>query len=121
MRVPYYIINMPTIHGVSSVLVRSQQKRYNLALMASFRVSPPEQFDFLQPDSWPKWIRRFERFRQASGLHSKGEESQVNMLIYTMGDKADDILSSFGLSEDDQKKYSVVKDKFESEATQCHI
>ena len=31
-----------------------------------------------------------------------------------MGDKADDILSSFGLSEDDQKKYAVVKDKFES-------
>ena len=37
MRVPYYIINTPTICGVSSVLVRSQQKRYNLALMASFR------------------------------------------------------------------------------------
>ena len=35
------------------------------------------------------------------------------MLIYTMDDKADDILSSFGLSKDDQKKYSVVKDKFE--------
>ena len=82
--------------------------------MAVFRVSPPEQFDFSQPDSWPKWIRRFERFRQASGLHSKGEESQVNTLIYTMGDKADDILSSFGLSEDDQKKFSVVKDKFEN-------
>ena len=31
-----------------------------------------------------------------------------------MGDKADDILSSFGLSEDDQKKFSVVRDKFEN-------
>ena len=31
-----------------------------------------------------------------------------------MGDKADDILSSFGLSEEDQKKYSVVRDKFEN-------
>ena len=31
-----------------------------------------------------------------------------------MGDKADDILSSFGLSEDNQKKYSVIKDKFDS-------
>ena len=29
-----------------------------------------------------------------------------------MGDKADDILSSFGLSDDEQKKYSVVKNKF---------
>ena len=82
--------------------------------MAAFRVSPPEAFEFSKPDSWPKWIRRFERFRQASGLDTKGQESQVNTLIYTMGDKADDILSSFGLSDDDQKKYSVVKDKFYS-------
>ena len=82
--------------------------------MAAFRVSPPEAFDFSKPDSWPRWIRRFEHFRQASGLETKGQESQVNTLIYTMGDKADDILSSFGLSEDDQKKYSVVKDKFDS-------
>ena len=82
--------------------------------MASFRVSPPETFDFSQPDSWPRWIRRFETFRHASGLSSKGEESQVNTLIYTMGDKADDILPSFGLSEENQKKYSVVRDKFEN-------
>ena len=82
--------------------------------MAIFRVSPPGTFDLSQPDSWPRWIRRFERFRQASGLSSKGEESQVNTLIYTMGDKADDILSSFGLSEENQKKYSVVREKFEN-------
>ena len=36
------------------------------------------------------------------------------MLIYTMGDEADDILSSFGLSDNNQKKYSVVKDKFDN-------
>ena len=57
---------------------------------------------------------RETKFRQASGLSSKGEESQVNTLIYTMGDKADDILSSFGLSEENQKKYSVVREKFEN-------
>ena len=31
-----------------------------------------------------------------------------------MGDKADDILSSFGLRKDDQKKFLVVRDKFEN-------
>ena len=56
----------------------------------------------------------FECFCQASGLDTKGQESQVNMLIYTMGDKADDILSSFGLSDNNQKEYSVVKDKFDN-------
>ena len=38
---------------------------------------------------------------------------QVNTLVYSMGDKADDILQSFNLTEADQKKYSTVKDKFE--------
>ena len=41
---------------------------------------------------------RFERFRQASGLVKEEEESQINTLIYAMGDQAEDILSSFKLS-----------------------
>ena len=80
--------------------------------MAAFLVSPPEVFDSSKPDSWWKWIQQFECFCKASRLDTKGHKSQVNMLIYTMGDKADDILSSFEPSEDNQKKYSVVKDKF---------
>ena len=63
--------------------------------MASLRVTPPEPFDFTTPDEWPKWSRRFQRFRIASGLASGDEETQVNTLIYCMGDKADDILRSF--------------------------
>jgi len=58
--------------------------------MATFQVSLPEAFEFSKPNSWPKWIRRFEQFCQASSLQGKAEESQVNTLIYMMGDKADD-------------------------------
>ena len=82
--------------------------------MAVFNVTMPETLDFTRPDDWPHWIRRFERFRCASGLSEKGEEVQVNTLIYSMGDKADDVLLSFGLSDNDKKKYEVVKDKFDS-------
>ena len=80
--------------------------------MASLGISPPEQFNFLCRDDWPKWIRRFDRFREASEPSSKPEERQVNTLIYTMGDKADDILASFVLSNEDKKKYSTVREKF---------
>ena len=38
----------------------------------------------------------------------------MNTLVYTMGDEADDILISFKLSEEDRKKYEVVKEKFTS-------
>ena len=72
--------------------------------MATFQVSLPEAFDFSQPDSWLKWIRRFEQFRQASGLQDKAGESQVNTLIYMMEDKADVLLSLFGLSDEESKR-----------------
>ena len=41
----------------------------------------------------------------------KGDEGQVNTLIYTMGDQADDILMSFGLSAGERKKYDTIKEK----------
>ena len=82
--------------------------------MTTFQVAPPERFNFSLPDEWPKWIRRFDRFRCASGLSEREEENQVHTLIYSMGEEADDILSSFELSVADQKKYETVKGKFES-------
>ena len=81
--------------------------------MANFQLSPPESFNFSSPKDWPRWIRWYERFRQASDLHRKSNESQVNNFIYSMGDQADDILRSFGLSEEEMKNYTIVKGKFE--------
>ena len=81
---------------------------------ASYQVTPPEPFSFSKPEEWPKWSRRFERFRNASGLNDKPDPTQVNTLIYSMGDQADDILGSFGLSEEESSRYETVKAKFES-------
>ena len=81
---------------------------------ASYQIATPESFSFAHPEDWPKWIRRFERFRQASGLATKSEASQVNTLVYTMGDEEDDIFSSFSLAEDDKNKYDAVKQAFEN-------
>lgn len=78
-----------------------------------FSISPPEHFDFSDFGSWPNWIRRYERFRVAAGIGERSQEYQVNSLIYTMGDKADDILSTLALSEEDRKKYDRVKEAFE--------
>ena len=77
-----------------------------------YQVQPPEPFTFSRPSEWPKWLRRFERFRTAAGLAEKGDEVQVNTFLYSMGDDTDDILRSFQLSHDDQNKYAVVKEKF---------
>ena len=81
-------------------------------MAASFQVSAPKPFSFTRPNDWPKWSRRFERFRVASGLTEKDDKTQFNTLIYTMGDMADEILSSFGFSEE-SGKYDTVKGRFE--------
>ena len=83
-------------------------------MAATYQVSPPEPFTFSRPEEWTRWISRFERFRLASGLDKKSTEAQANTLIYSMGAQADDILRSFSLSEEDKRKYSVVKAKFDS-------
>ena len=82
--------------------------------MATYQLPAVECFDFGKPGDWPSWVRRFERFREASGLKEKEEEAQVSALIYMMGDKAEDILRSFGLKDEDKKKYKVVRDRYEA-------
>ena len=80
--------------------------------MASFQVTPPDQFDFKKPADFKKWFVRFERFKTASGLSEKSQEQQVNVLVYCMGKVADDVLKSFGLSEEQQKVYATVSGKY---------
>ena len=86
-------------------------------MTSSYQIVPPEPFNFGRTDKWPRWIRRFERFCQASGLVVKSKENQVNTLIYTMGDAADDISQAFMLQDEDRKKYKVVKETFEKQST----
>ena len=84
-----------------------------LQSFTTYQITPPSKFSFKSVD-WTRWIRRFERFRSATELDKKDEEKQVNTLLYTMGDEADDILLSFNLSAEDLKRYEVVKSKFEN-------
>lgn len=36
-----------------------------------------------QADLWPKWLRRFERYRIASGLQNKPNQEQVGTFVRT--------------------------------------
>ena len=62
--------------------------------MAGIQLKTPEPFDFNNPDSWSKWKRRFEQFREASGLSRESETRQVSTLLYMMGENADNVLTS---------------------------
>uniref|UniRef100_A0A3B5QZY7 Gypsy retrotransposon integrase-like protein 1 n=1 Tax=Xiphophorus maculatus TaxID=8083 RepID=A0A3B5QZY7_XIPMA len=81
--------------------------------MNQFQVTPPEKFTFRAED-WTKWIKRFERFRIASGLETQADENQVNTLIYTMGDEAEDILVSLHLTPQEASEYETVKGRLDA-------
>ena len=72
-----------------------------------------EQFDFAQPDNWPKWKKRFEHYRAASGLDKESDERRVSTLLYCLGDSADDVLTSTNIVAEDRKKYASVLAKFD--------
>ena len=82
--------------------------------MASLRLEVPENFDFRSPDDWPRWKKRFEQFRLASGLASEGEERQISTLLYCLGGEAEDVLGSTNITKGEQKQYSKVLEKFDS-------
>ncbi|UYV78066.1 hypothetical protein LAZ67_15003345 [Cordylochernes scorpioides] len=75
-------------------------------------IAPPEKFNFKCPEESIMWARRFERYRIVTVLNAKDESEKVNMLIYLLGDEANDIYLPFRLPTADSAKYNVVLDKF---------
>lgn len=79
---------------------------------ASAQVPPPAEFSF-KPEEWMDWICRFWRYRKATGLDLKPGEAQVNMLIYSMGKEAENILRLLNLSDEEQENFETVKQKYQ--------
>ena len=75
--------------------------------MAGIHFQPPEKFDFKQPDEWPRWLKRFEQFRVASGLSAESQMRQVNTLLYCLGEEGEDLLHSTNITEDKRRNILV--------------
>ena len=95
------LVNLLILHGVRSGIWHKQLK-------------PPSPFDFKTPDDWPRWKRRFEQFRVASGLSQDDASKQVNTLLYCLGEEAEDVLASTNPSREETQAYNVVMLKFDS-------
>ena len=81
--------------------------------MAQLNLKPPEQFNFRNPDEWPRWMRRFEQYRAASGLTDDSEGKQVSTLLYCLGEQAETVLTSTNATATDRTKYDTVIQKFD--------
>ncbi|UYV60928.1 hypothetical protein LAZ67_1002859 [Cordylochernes scorpioides] len=70
-----------------------------------------ETFDFSTPNEWPKWRKRFERYLVVSGMKKKEEADKIDLFMYLMGDRADDIFRTFKFEKEEEatKIDSVLK------------
>ncbi|UYV72487.1 hypothetical protein LAZ67_9003355 [Cordylochernes scorpioides] len=75
------------------------------------QIQPPETFDFSTPNEWPKWRKRFERYLVVSGMKKKEEADKIDLFMYLMGDRADDIFRTFKFEKKEEatKIDSVLK------------
>ena len=81
--------------------------------MASLQLQPPSPFNFKEPDTWPKWKRRFEQFYLASGLDKASGEKQIGTLLYCMGEDTEETLTSTNTSAESRKEYVEVVKQFD--------
>ena len=82
--------------------------------MAQLQLQPPAPFNFGNPDDWQRWRCRFENFRVASGLAASTAAQQVSTLLYCLGEEAETVLASTGLTDAECQVYATVLGKFDS-------
>ena len=108
-----YIAHVPLIaHGIRIVEMSNREQRS--VEMTSMNLQPPNPFCFKKTEEWPKWRRRFEQYRVASGLAGREEEQQVSTLLYCLGEDAEDILDTTRITVDDKKKYEKIVEAFDN-------
>jgi len=88
----------------------SQTSQSQKEVKHSARLGFIDKYSF-KPEHWAQWIKKFNRYRCATNLDQVEEEKQVNFLIISMGDKAENVLIAAGISQEDEKTYNTVVDK----------
>uniref|UniRef100_A0A1Y1KEL4 Peptidase A2 domain-containing protein n=1 Tax=Photinus pyralis TaxID=7054 RepID=A0A1Y1KEL4_PHOPY len=79
--------------------------QYHLA-----NISPPGKFNFAIPASWPQWKKRFERYMTVSGYNTRADTDKVDMLLYVMGEEAEEVIPQLNL---ERASYKDVMTKLE--------
>ena len=80
------------------------------AIYPSLSVIPSRSSDFSKFEEWPRWVKRFERYRVISGLSKQDGTLPVNALLYALGGESEDIFTSFtSYDSADLKKNSTTK------------
>ncbi|UYV81558.1 K02A2.6-like, partial [Cordylochernes scorpioides] len=105
---PFFLIRIHFAYGLNEVRVFIFLDTFLTTIVESLSV---ETFDFSTPNEWPKWRKRFERYLVVSGMKKKEEADKIDLFMYLMGDRADDIFRTFKFEKEEEatKIDSVLK------------
>ncbi|XP_073950749.1 uncharacterized protein [Choristoneura fumiferana] len=70
------------------------QKEKESSERRPLNIKPPGEFSFEAAD-WKKWRSRFTRYMLLSGNEKGTDDEKLNVLIYCMGEKAEDVIKRF--------------------------
>ena len=76
------------------------------------RIDPPGNFDFSDPGKWTRWKARWLRYREASRINEHPDKEQINTLVYSLGEQAEDIILSRGIPEDTHDRVLAAFDNY---------
>lgn len=76
-------------------------------------IKPPSEFSFQPPNDWATWSGRWKQYYELVGLEKETAQTQVATLLYTMGEQANAVLSTFDLPEGSRNQYADVFAKFD--------
>jgi len=83
-------------------------------MTSTVNIQVPGELDFSKPESWPKWIKRFERYLSVIKLIEKSDKEKIDLLCYSMGEKSEEILTQVIPTITSSTTFSIVKEKFDS-------
>ena len=96
----YYYASQRILHGGSGG-------------MAGIRLQTSTSFNLRNPDDWPRWKRRFQQCRKASGLADATDSKQVSTLLYCLGEEEEAVLATTNLTAVNRNDYDRVLVKFD--------
>ena len=69
--------------------------------------SPPGPLCSNKTEDWPKWLLSFQQYCLASGVSEEGEECQVSIFLYCLGENTEDVLDTTYMYFWEQEVYIV--------------
>ena len=75
---------------------------------------PPALADGNIAEKWRKWKKKFKIYMEATESSSKSDEAKIAIILYTLGDEAQEIYETFKFTKERNGNFEAVLEAFEA-------